>query len=137
MAVTNADIIADSLRELTVISEIQSPSAEQYAHALRKMNQVMAKWLEDGIEIGFYPQTLASDTCPIPDYAELGVTLALAIAMASNYGASVSPELGASASSAYATILRTSILARLPTGRMLNRSRAEGDRYPGNILLGP
>jgi hypothetical protein len=136
VSITNADLIADSLRELTVISEIQTPSAEQYAHALRKLNQMMAKWLEDGIEIGYYPQTSASDTCPIPDYAEIGVTLALAISCASNYGATVSQELGATASSAYDTILRTSISARMPVGRMLNRPCAEGDSYPGNILTG-
>lgn len=133
MSITNADLIADSLRELCVISEIQTPSAEQYAHALRKLNQVMAKTLEDGVEIGFYPQTLASDTCPIPEYAELGVTLLLAIALASNYGATVSQELGATAASAFETILRTSILARMPVGRMLNRPRGEGDGYTVDI----
>lgn len=136
MPITNADLIADALRELTVISEIQTPSAEQYAHALRKLNQVMARALEDGVEIGFYPQTLASDVCPIPDYAELGVTLVLAIACASNYGATVSVELGATAANAWDTILRTSISARMPVGRMLNRPRATGDDYPGNILTG-
>lgn len=136
MSITNADLIADALRELTVISEIQTPSAEQYAHALRKLNQVMAKALEDGVEIGYSPQTSASDTCPIPDYAELGVTLLLSIACASNYGATVSAELGATAASAWETILRTSISARMPVGRMLNRPRGEGDCYPGNILTG-
>jgi len=133
---TNADVIADALRELNVISEIQTPSAEQYAHALRKLNQMMAKWLEDGVEIGFYPQTLASDTCPIPDYAELGVTLALAISLASNYGATVSQELGATASSAYDTILRTTMNARLPTGQMLNRPAGTGDCRTWDITTG-
>jgi len=136
LSITNADLIADALRELNVISEIQTPSAEQYAHALRKLNQTMAKWLEDGIEFGFYPQTQASDPCPIPDYAELGVTLNLAIAVASNYGATVSVELGATASGAYDTILRTAMHARLPVGRMVNRPCAEGDDYPGKILTG-
>jgi hypothetical protein len=133
---TNADLIADALRELTVISEIQTPSAEQFAHALRKLNQMMAKWLEDGIEIGYYPQTLASDTCPIPDYAESGVTLALAISCASNYGATVSQELGATAASAYDTILRTSMNARLPVGKMANRPAATGDGRLWDITNG-
>lgn len=137
MSITNADLIADSLRELNVISEIQTPSAEQYAHALRKLNQMLAKWLEDGIEFGFYPQTLASDTCPIPDYAETGVTLALAISCASNYGATVSQELGATAASAYDTILRTAMNARLPVGRMLNRPAATGDRTFWDITTIP
>lgn len=137
MSITNADLIGDSLRELTVISEIQTPSAEQYAHALRKLNQLMAKWLEDGIDLGFFPQTSASDLCPIPDYAELGVTLHLAIACASNYGATVSQELGASAMSAYDTIVRTAVNAALPIGRMVNRPHGPADGSIGNILIGP
>lgn len=127
MSLTNADLIADALRELNVISEIATPSAEQYAHALRKLNQLMAKWLEDGIDLGYFPQTSPSDDCPINDYAELGVTLNLAIAVASNYGATVSPELGIQAESAYATILRTAMNAALPTNDMLTRPRGEGD----------
>lgn len=129
MSITNADLIADALRELNVISEIQTPSAEQYAHALRKLNQMMAKWLEDGIDQGFYPQTSPSDDCPIMDYAELGVTLGLAIAIASNYGATVSPELGIQAESAYATILRTAMNAALPVNNMVTRPNGEADGY--------
>lgn len=136
MSVTNGDLIADALRELNVISEIQTPSAEQYAHALRKLNQMLAKWLEDGIRLEYFPQTLSSDVCPIPDYAELGVTLNLAIAVASNYGATVSMELGTTAGSAYDTILRTAVNAALPTGKMLNRPCGSGDRPFSRILTG-
>lgn len=136
MSLTNADLIGDALRELNVISEIQTASPEQGAHALRKQNQMLAKWKEDGLDLGYFPQTITSDVCPIPDYAELGVTLSLAIAVASNYGATVSMELAANAMSAYDTILRTAVSAALPVGRMLNRPCGEGDSYPGNILTG-
>lgn len=137
MAVTNADLIADSLRELNVISEIQTPSAEQFAHALRKMNQMMAKWLEDGIDLGYFPQTSPSEDCPIMDYSELGVTLNLAIAVASNYGATVSAELGATAESAYATILRTAMNAALPVNStMPNRPCGSGDSFFWDITTG-
>jgi len=129
MSITNADLIADALRELNVISEIQTPSAEQFAHALRKLNQMMARWLEDGIDLGFFPQTSPSEDCPVNDYAELGVTLNLAIAVASNYGATVSAELGISAENAYATILRTAMNAALPVNEMLTRPRGSGDGY--------
>lgn len=137
MSITNIDLVSDSLRELNVISEIQTASAEQYAHAQRKLNQMLAKWKEDGIDLGFFPQTTSSDTCPIPDYAEDGVITQLATKLASNYGATVSMELAASAMAGYDTICRTAVNASLPVGRMLNRPCAEGDVYPGNILLGP
>lgn len=137
MSITNVDLVSDSLRELAVISEIQTPSAEQYAHAQRKLNQMMAKWIEDGLDFkSWFPQATSSDITPIPEYAELGVTLNLAIALASNYGATVSMELAASAMSAYDTICRTLVTAALPLGRMLNRPCGEGDSYPGNILTG-
>lgn len=133
MSVTNANLIADALRELNVISEIQTPSAEQYAHALRKLNQMMAKWAEDGIDQGYFPQTSPSDDCPIMDYAELGVTLNLAVAIASNYGASVSIELASNASSAYDTILRTAMNAALPVNNMDTRPCGTGDVYVRDI----
>ncbi|MFM2115592.1 MAG: hypothetical protein RI908_1333, partial [Actinomycetota bacterium] len=38
---TNLEIITDALRELNVISEIDTPSAEQGAHALRKLNDLL------------------------------------------------------------------------------------------------
>lgn len=136
MSLTNIDLIGDALRELAVISEIQTPSAEQGAHALRKLNQMMAEWEESGLKLDYFPQTVTSDTCPIPSYAENGVTCQLAIRLASNYGAQVSMELAASAISGYETICRSLVTLALPVGQMLNRPCAEGDYYPGNILTG-
>lgn len=121
---TNSDLICDALRELGVISEIQTPSAEQGAHGLRKFNQLMAKWIEDGLDFkSWFPQTTLSDTCPIPDYAEHGVVTNLALAIAPNYGSAtaVSELLIAQAQSGYETICRTLVTQNLPVGRMLTR----------------
>jgi hypothetical protein len=136
VSITNIDLIADALRELTVISEIQTPSAEQGAHALRKLNQMMAELEESGIRLEYFEQTLTSDTCPIPAYAEHGLTCLLAARLASNYGATVSTELAASIISGMETITRTAVTAALPTGKMLNRPCGEGDVYLGSILTG-
>lgn len=136
MAITNVDLIADALRELGVISEIQTPSPEQGAHALRKLNQMMAEWEEAGIRLEFFPQTVMSDPCPIPTYAENGVMCQLATRLASNYGATVSIELATSATSGYDTICRTAVSAQLPVGNMRNRPQGAANSPPGNILLG-
>jgi hypothetical protein len=136
MSITNIDLIADSLRELGVITEIQTPSAEQGAHALRKLNQMMAEWEESGVRLEYFEQTSTGATCPIPAYAENGVICMLATRLASNYGAQVSIELAASATVGHDTIVRTAVSAALPVGRMLNRPCGEGDAYPGNILTG-
>lgn len=134
--ITNIDLIADALRELSVISEIETPSAEQGAHALRKLNQMMAELEESGIRLEYFEQTLTSDTCPIPAYAESGITCLLAARLAPNYGATVSTELASSIISGMETITRTAVSAALPVNRMLNRPCGEGDGYFRDITQG-
>ena len=41
MAITNLKVIEDALRDINVISEIDSASFEQGSYALRKLNQMM------------------------------------------------------------------------------------------------
>lgn len=136
MSVSNNDLIADALRELGVISEIQAPSAEQGAHALRKLNQMMAEAAADGIDLDFFPQTTLSDPCPIPAYAENGVTCMLAIRLAPNYGKTVSIELGACAAAAYATILTQAVSGQMPESTVDNRPNGAGRHRRSRILTG-
>ena len=108
----NLVIINDALRDAGVISEIDSASAEQGSFCLRRLNQMMEVWREDGISIGYFAQSTTTDTIPIPDWAELGVTESLAIAISPNYGASVSPEQIAIADVSAGMILRKSLAER-------------------------
>ncbi len=108
----NLVIINDALRDAGVISEVDSASAEQGSFCLRKLNQMMEVWREDGISIGYFAQGTTTDTIPIPDWAELGVTEALAIVIAPNYGASVSAEQIAIADTTVGMILRKSLVER-------------------------
>jgi hypothetical protein len=128
MSITNVQLIGDALRELNVISEIQTPSPEQGAHALRKLNQMMAEWEEAGVRLEYFAQTIMSEDCPIPAYAESGVTAHLATRIAGTYGAEVSIATAAAATRGYETILRTAMNAALPVSLMLTRPRGSGDR---------
>lgn len=112
---TNIEIIEDALREINVISEVDTASAEQGEFALRKLNQMMAIWTEDRDmgNLGWFAQSATTDTAPLPRYAEMAVTTGLAIALAPKYGASVSPELAAVAASTYQTLLRKCITEKL------------------------
>ncbi len=110
---TNLVIIEDALRDINVIAENDSASAEQGSYCLRKLNQMMEAWKEDGIDIGWFAQSSTTDTIPIPDWAELGVTATLSIVVAPNYGATVSPELIAVADSAAGMILRKSLVENM------------------------
>ena len=94
MSLTNLQLIDDALRELNVISEVGTASAEQGAFALRRLNQMMDLWRETmDIDIGYFSQSSTSDTLPIPQWTYLAVTYGLAVSIASKYGATVSPEL--------------------------------------------
>jgi hypothetical protein len=85
---TNVKIIEDSLRAIGVIAETQAASAEQGSNALRKLNQLMETWAVDGVEVGYFAQTSTTATCPIPAWAERGVTARLSKALLADYPSS-------------------------------------------------
>lgn len=102
---TNNQVITRALREINVINEVQSPTAEQGTQALDKLNSLMEAWKEDSLDLDYFEQSTTTDTCPIPDYAEGAVIHALAIELAPQYGASISGETMAKAQY-YMRILR-------------------------------
>lgn len=132
----NLTIIEDALREINVISEIDGASAEQGSFCLRRLNQMMEVWREDGADIGYFAQSTTTDTIPVPDWAELGVTAALAIAIAPTYSASVSPELVAIAEGSATIILRKSLAERQQGADMRHMPAGAGNffRSRRNIL---
>lgn len=136
MSIVNSDLISDALREIGVLDETESASAEQGATGLRKLNQMMAQWEESDVKLGYYAQTVLSDTCPIPVYAEVGVTTNLAIKLAPTYGAQISVALAGNALDSYLVVQRTAMNERLPEVDMQNRPFGEGYRAPFNILTG-
>ena len=97
---TVLQVIEGALRELNVIAETESASAEQGSYGLRRLNQMMNLWRETkDIDLGWFDQSLTSGDMPTPDWAELAIETGLAIAIASKYGATVSTELASVGSS--------------------------------------
>ena len=125
----NLVIIEDALRDIGVIAEIDSASPEQGSYCLRKLNQFMEAWKEDGVDIGYFAQSDTTDTIPVPDWAEMGVTAALSIVIAPNYGASVSQELIAIAETTAGMILRKSLAEKLTPADMDHLPRGAGNYY--------
>lgn len=125
------DLINDALREINVISEVQTASAEQGAYALRKLNQMMELWKENDIDFGWYKLPDTNGVVPIPDWAEVAVTLTLARDCAPKYGASLSLESASVGANAYNVVLRKSIsekidnadMTHMPEGAGHNRAR--------------
>lgn len=135
---TNLVIIEDALRDINVISEIDTASAEQGAYALRKLNQLMEVWKEQDVDFGWFAQDSTAATIPVPDWAELGVTAALSIAIAPKYGATVSQELIVIAKTAIGMIKRKSISEKLDNTDMDHLPIGSGHYYGyrQNILTG-
>ena len=106
---TNVVVAGDALRLLNVISEGETPSADQAAHALRRQNQMLEQWEEEGIRLGYFAQSDTGATCPIPAYAEKGVTGMLAMDLASTYGATISAEAAKFADDGYQLIVRKAV----------------------------
>lgn len=100
---------------LGILAESESASAEQGAHGLRALNELMAEWEADGIDLEYYEQTLLGATTPIPDSAILPVKHFLALHLASYYGKSVSPEFVATSDKYYARLVRDVVRDNLAT----------------------
>lgn len=135
---TNIDLIRRALLEIGVIAGSKTPSAQQGQDALVTLNQLFEEWEESGIKLGWCQQLPAdlSGTAPLPPYAERGVTLKLAMALAPTYGgaASVTPSLITECQEAWGRIQRKAALKVLKPSDTKNMPRAEGGFGGANIL---
>jgi len=133
---TVLEVIDDALREINVISEVDTASAEQGAYALRKLNQMMNLWKETkDIDLGYFSQPNTTGTMPTPEWANLAITLGLAIACASKYGATVSQELVTTASSAIGSV-QTKVMVEKKRGVDLSYLPVGSGHYGrGNNIL--
>ena len=101
MTTTVLSVIDDALREINVISETATASAEQGKFCLRRMNQMMALWQQTkDLDFGYFSQAVTTGDMPTPEWADLAIVTGLAIAIAPKYGASISQELAMVAESA-------------------------------------
>jgi len=130
---TNLKIIEDALKDINVIPDSGSASAEQGQHGLRKLNQLMELWRESDMDVGWFAQTSTVDTIPIPDWMELPVTNALSVILAPKYGASISTELAAVGSGSIGAAERTSIYTKLRNRDTSYLPRGLGHRSRHNI----
>ena len=79
---TNLDVITTALRIVNIIDENQPATPELAAEGLEAMNDLLADWEADGIELGYFPQTILADTSPIEDQDLRGVKYNLALEIA-------------------------------------------------------
>lgn len=110
---TYLELITRAYRLRNVIDETEQPSAEQGVEGLTSLNQMMAEWLANDINLQYIPVDAAqlADTLTLPDYSLAGVTAQLAIRIVC--GSSITPELQTQASDGLATIERKAVQEEL------------------------
>lgn len=132
---TNIEVIGDALKEINVIQETETPSPEQGAHGLRKLNEMVEAWTEDSINLGFFAQTSQSATCPVPAWSLRAVKLCLSAELAPTYGATVSPELGVKINDAYLALLRKCLVEAAEPANMDHMAAGTGRYGSGYDIL--
>lgn len=124
---TNVTIIGDALRLLGVVAEGQSVSAEQGTNALRALNQLMEAWTESDVEIGYFAQSDTTATCPIPAWAEQGVTSRLAQRLQADYPSSqLAPWVHDNSQNGVGLILRKCLVEKLTPADVSHLPRGSG-----------
>lgn len=129
MSITNLQVITDALRSINVVDETETPSSEQGSHCLRQLNQMLTAWEVNGINLGYFAQSSTAATCPIPDWAEQGVSAKLALRVSSHFGAQVPIGVIAAADEGYSTILRTALNLKLEGADMSHLPLGTGRIY--------
>lgn len=113
MSISHVDLIRDSLGLLGVLRETQAPTAEQGEHGLRVLNEMMADWEVDGVDLGFVPSTSLADALSVDDGDIAPVKYNLAHALAPYYGRQTPPVVLERAISYYNRLLRQSMVDEL------------------------
>lgn len=113
MAISNEQLISDSLGLLGVLQETEVMSAEQGAHGLRALNELMADWEQDGIDLQYYEQTAMADDAPIPPHAVMAVKYYLAMSLAPYYAKQVPPEFLTIGGEKYERLRRDAVKANV------------------------
>lgn len=135
---TNADLLTNAYRLIGVVAESQSMSAEQGATALTRMNQFMESLAVEDINLGYFAQTSTTDTCPIPAWAERGVTSKMAKDLLALYpSAQLSQEFLDDNTNGWDVVQRVCLLQKLNPldTRFLGYGAGWGPTW--NVISGP
>lgn len=128
------DIITDVLRDICVIDENESPSAEQGIKSLHKLNEMLADAQADGLALGWYPIADAdiATNAPLRDEDIRAVQACLALELCPSFGMEPAQQVKENAGDAYAKLCKRYInyfqsdLTFLPGGDAWGSAWASG-----------
>lgn len=90
---TAAEIITDALTEILVQPSEAPIQASEAQAAIRWLNRWMSQLKSNGVDLGYTKITNLADTVTVVEGAEMGMVANLAVALAPQYSAPVSPAL--------------------------------------------
>jgi hypothetical protein len=131
---TVLDIITDALRQIGIIGETQTPSAEQGADAVTRLNDLMASLAEDDIDLGWNPKATSADTVSLPLGQVAAIKALLAVNLAGEYGAEIPPLTAATAGEGYKRLLRQGIQNVMKQTRLYVMPRGNAQSLLNRIL---
>lgn len=129
------DLATDTLRQLGVISEIETPSAEQGQDAVTKLNDLMASLEEDGINLGYNPKATTADSIVLPAGHVSAIKALLGVALADSYGLTPPSVMSAFADAGYKRLLRNAVTDQMRQG-VSDAPKGQSNPYLQNILTG-
>lgn len=132
---TVVDFVTDVLRQLAIISEIETPSAEQGQDAVTKLNDLMADLAEDGIDYGFNPKATSAEDIVLPDGQRAWIKARLGERLCEGYGLPCPPLMAALSNAGYNRALTKSLQMNMQE-RVSDAPCGENSRYRWNILTG-
>jgi hypothetical protein len=132
---TVVDFVTDVLRQLAIISEIETPSAEQGQDAVTKLNEMFGDLAGDEIDLGFNPKATTAEDIALPEEDKAGAKAYLGVRLAEGYGLPIPPVMGAMAEAWYKRKLRQSLHASMRVKRS-DVPRGENNPYRWDIING-
>lgn len=126
----NLEVIQDALGLIGVNAEGAPVTAEQGEHGLRVMNNLLAEWAADGVDVGHFPQVATGEDFPGDNSVALAVQYNMALTMAPTYGKQVDPVVVGLAGRFYARLVRDAVIALAePVSSSLPRSEGQFGGY--------
>ena len=128
---TNNEVMTAALRKLNVLAIGQTIAGEQGTTLLPILNDMLEEWTEREIEIGYFAQSDATATCPIPQYAERAVKANLAVAAAPSFSAPIPPEVAFEADETFKSLQRKCIVEKMTGADMSHMATGSGNYGAG------
>lgn len=102
---TAAQVIKTALQLILVQGSEAALEADEFASGVEYLNDMMAEWESNGIDLGYTPVVTLGDEVTIPAYANQAVKQNLAVRLGPEFGGLVSPLLDRNATESYRYML--------------------------------